>query len=308
MCTAMNIHGCFGRTLDLEHTYAEQVVICPRDFPLAMRHQPTIAHHHAIIGMATVAEGYPLYYDGMNECGLAMAGLHFPHSGAYGAAQEGDVASFELIPYVLGRCATLEEARAALAEVRVCGTPFSADFPPSKLHWMVADGKDSIVVESTAEGVQVHDNPVGVLTNEPPFPTQLAGWEAHAHLTADEPQETPPHLGRGSAAIGLPGDFSSPSRFVRGAFIAANSEDGGDPVGQFFHAMAAVEVPQGCLRLPDGRRVVSQYTACMDVAAGTYYFRTYGCHRIQAVRLTEPQGDALAAYPLPTCDYPAREN
>lgn len=308
MCTAMNIHGCFGRTLDLEHTYGEQVVICPRDFPLAMRHRPALTEHYAIIGMATVAEGFPLYYDGVNEHGLGMAGLNFPHSGAYVAATEGDVASFELIPYVLGRCATVAQAKAALAEIRVCDTAFSAAFLPTKLHWMIADAAASIVVESTADGMQVYDNPVGVLTNEPPFPTQLAEWGRYTHLTADEPQETPPHLGRGSGAIGLPGDFSSPSRFVRAAFIAANSEDGGDPVGQFFHAMAAVEVPRGCLRLPDGRQVVSQYTACMDLAAATYFFRTYGCHRIQAVRLTEPQGDALAAYPLPTCDYLAREN
>ena len=106
----------------------------------------------------------------------------------------------------------------------------------------------------------------------------------------------------------MPGDFTSPSRFVRGAFIAAHSEDGGDPVGQFFHAMAAVEVPRGCLRLPDGQSVVSQYTACMDMATGTYYFRTYGCHRIQTVRLTDPDGEAPVAYPLPSCDYLARQN
>ncbi|MBQ7088850.1 MAG: linear amide C-N hydrolase [Clostridia bacterium] len=308
MCTAMHAHGCFGRTLDLECTYAEQVVICPRDFPLRWRHLSAPERHYAIIGMATVAEGYPLYYDGMNEHGLAMAGLRFSHSGAYTAAQEGDVASFELIPYVLGRCATLDEARAALVGVRVCDTAFSAALPPSKLHWMVSDGKAALVVESTAEGVRVYDDPVGVLTNEPPFPIQLAEWEKHTHLTADEPQETPPHLGRGSGSLGLPGDFSSPSRFVRAAFIAAHSEADNDPVGQFFHAMAAVEVPRGCLRLPDGRRVVSHYTACMDLVAGTYYYRTYGCHRIQTVRLTDPEGDALAAYPLPTCDNLAREN
>ena len=298
MCTALHAHGCFGRTLDLEYGYAEQVVLSPRDFPLAMRHRPTLTRHYAILGMATVAEGFPLYYDAVNECGLAMAGLNFPHSALYAAAQERDVASFELIPFILGNCTTVEEAKTLLGQVRVCDTAFSEAYPPSPLHWMVADAAASVVVESTAEGMQVYDNPVGVLTNEPPFPVQLAEWETYALLTADEPPQTPPHLGRGSGAIGLPGDFSSPSRFVRAAFIAGHSEDGGDPVGQFFHAIGTVEVPRGCVRLPDGQYVTSRYTSCMDLGEKVYYYRTYGCHRIHAVRLTA-EGAALLTYPLP---------
>lgn len=303
MCTALHAHGCFGRTLDLEHTYAEQVVLTPRDFPFAWRHLPATKEHYAILGMAMVVDGYPLYYDGVNACGLAMAGLRFPHSCAYVAAREGDVASFELIPYVLGRCATVDEAKTALAQVRIGDTAFSDAYPPSPLHWMVADERKSIVVEATAEGVQVYDNPVGVLTNEPPFPDQLRHLDDFAHLTADEPSEPPPHLGRGSGAIGLPGDFSSPSRFVRAAFVAAHSEGDHNPVGQFFRAMATVEVPRGCLRLPDGKSVISQYTACMDLTNKIYYYRTYDCPRIQAVRMTEAAGDALVRYPLPTYDY-----
>ena len=172
MCTAMHIHGCFGRTLDLEHTYGEQVVLTPASFVLPMRHRPALTHHYAILGMAVVADGFPLYYDGVNECGLAMAGLNFPHSAVYAPARNDgqDVASFELIPYVLGGCATVAEAKEALADIRVCDTAFSAAFPPTGLHWMVADATASIVVESTAEGLQVYHNPIGVMTNEPPFP------------------------------------------------------------------------------------------------------------------------------------------
>ena len=306
MCTAMKIGDLFGRTLDLEYTYGERVVSCPRDFPLALRHRPALTHHHAILGMATIADGYPLYYDAVNECGLAMAALHFPHSGRY--ADEGEVASFEVIPYVLGQCATVGEAKQLLENVTVCDTAFSAALPPSPLHWMAADADAAIVVESTAEGVSVYDDPVGVMTNEPPFPDQLRRWAEYAHLSAYEPAETPPHSGRGSGAVGLPGDFTSPSRFARAAFVAAHSEAAEDPVGQFFEAMTAVTVPRGCLRLADGGRVVSQYTACMDLGRKIYYFRRYGQQRLHAVALTEPEGTALATYPLPTCDSVARQN
>ncbi|MBR3779395.1 MAG: linear amide C-N hydrolase [Clostridia bacterium] len=300
MCTALHAHGCFGRTLDLEYTYAEQVVMTPRDFSLALRHLPPLTRHYAILGMATVADGYPLYYDAVNEQGLAMAGLHFPHSGRYAPVTDGakNVASFELIPYILGQCADIQGARQVLQEIRVCDTAFSADFPPTRLHWMVADGTGALVVESTADRLAVYDNLIGVMTNEPPFPFQLARWKEFARLTPYEPDPTPPQWGRGSGSLGLPGDFTSPSRLARAAFVAAHSEAEENPVGQFFHAMATVEVPRGGLRLPDGRRVVSQYTSCMDLEQKVYYYRTYGCQRIHGVRLTEVEGNTLAAYPL----------
>ena len=296
MCTAMHMGGCLGRTLDLEYGYGEQPVLCPRDFTLRLRHLPNLTHHHAMLGMAAVAEGFPLYFDAINEYGLGMAGLHFPHSGRY--APTGEVASFELIPYILGRCATVAEAKEELRHVWVCDTPFSAAFPPTKLHWMVADTQESIVVESTAEGLAVYDNPLGVMTNEPPFPRQLHNWANRTPLTAQEPSVTPPQMGRGSGSEGLAGGFSSPARFQRGAFVAAHSEGGEDAVGQFFHAIGTVEVPRGCVRLPDGGRVTSRYTSCMDLKDGVYYYRTYDCHRIHGVRMTA-EGDALRTYPLP---------
>ena len=299
MCTAMKIGECFGRTLDLEYGYAEQVVLTPRNFPLPMRHRPALATHYAMLGMATVVDGFPLYYDAVNERGLAMAGLNFPHSGRYAPARQGDVTSFELILFVLGQCKSVVEAKELLAQTRVCDTSFSTDYPATRLHWMVADATESIVVESTAAGLTVYNNPIGVMTNEPTFDRQLAYWERFAPLTPNEPSPTPPHLGRGSGSLGLPGDFTSPSRLVRAAFAVANSRTENNPIGQFFHAMAMVEVPRGCVCLPDGQQVTSRYTSCMDMREKVYYYHTYGCHRIHGVRLTEPAGDALRTFPLP---------
>ena len=307
MCTAMKIGGCFGRTLDLEYGYAEQVVACPRDFPLPLRHRSPLATHYAILGTATVAEGFPLYYDALNEHGLAMAGLNFPHSAVYVPARDGDVATFELIPLVLGTCATVAEAKALLAGVRVCDTAFSPALAATRLHWMVADATASIVVEATAAGLTVYDNPIGAMTNEPTFDKQLAHWETFAYLTNQELSPTPPHLGRGGGSLGLPGDFTSPSRLVQAAFAAAHSEADSNPVGQFFHAMATVEVPRGCLRLPDGRYVTSRYTSCMDLSEKVYYIRTYGCTRIHGVKMVA-EGKALLAYDLPKGEEVMWEN
>lgn len=288
MCTALyrQAEGLFGRTLDLEYSYDEQVVVTPRAF---------LSNRYALMGTATVVENYPLYYDALNEVGLAMAGLNFPHSAAYPPEQAGanNVATYELIPTLLGQCGSVEEAVALLGRLHLCDRAFSSEYPSATLHWMLADRTRSVVVEATASGVQIYDNSVGVMANEPPFSEQLKHWADYAHLSHREPALTPTRLGRGSGCLGLPGDYTSPSRFVRAAFGVAGSLPGDEPIGQFFHLMSTVEVPRGMVCLPDGRPVISHYTCCMDLQNGVYYYRTYGCHRLRAVTL-HPE-DAIGA-------------
>lgn len=280
MCTALyqQTEGLFGRTLDLEHTYHEQVVTTPRG---------VMGNRYALVGTATVVEQTPLYYDGMNEAGLAMAGLNFPHSARFPPEKAGaeNMPVYALLPTLLGGCGSVDEAVTRLGQIHLCDRPFRPDYPTAPLHWMVADRQRAVVVESTAGGVQVYDNPVGVMTNEPPFPEQLRHWADYAHLSHREPTVTPPQLGRGSGSLGLPGDYTSPGRFVRAAFGAAGSRTATDPVGQFFHLMSTVEVPCGAVRLPKGGWVMSRYTCCMDLTRGVYYYRTYGGHRVYAVAL-----------------------
>lgn len=294
MCTALYLKDsrCFGRTLDLERTYGEQVTITPRRL---------LGNRYAIVGTATIADGYPLYYDGMNEMGLAIAGLNFPHSAHYPPPREGaeNIAIHQLIPTLLGDCDSVNAARKRLTNLHLCNRPFSAQYPVATLHWMLADRERAMVIEATTAGVQVYENSVGAITNEPPFPQQLEHWRRFAALTNREPVATPPHLGRGSESLGLPGDFTSPSRFVRAAFAAAHATETDNPVGEFFHKMATVEVPRGAITLTDGQQAISHYTCCMDLEKGVYYCRTYGAQRIDAVALREPEmnRDELIGYP-----------
>lgn len=105
MCTAATYQTrdfYFGRTLDYEFSYPSEVTITPRRFPLSFRHTGSMNEHYAIIGMAYVANGYPLYYDAINEKGLGMAGLNFVGNAAYAAPCEGkeNIAQFEFIPWI----------------------------------------------------------------------------------------------------------------------------------------------------------------------------------------------------------------
>ena len=309
MCTALIHNNLFGRTLDLERSYGEQVVVVPRRFPLAFRMQNVLSEHHAIIGMAHISLGQPLFYDGVNEHGLAMAALNFPHSAVYQPHRGGmvNLAAFELMSWVLARCSTVAQAQQLLEQVNVIGVDFSTDLPSTPLHWLIADRTQSIVAEPLADGLHLYENPTGVLTNEPPFPVQLAHLNNYLHLSTYPPQNHfAPTLplraySRGMGTLGLPGDWSSQSRFVRAAFAAHNSTAPAD-VTRFFRLMACVEVPGGCVRLEDGTEVLSIYTSCCDLNRGLYHYVTCTNRQISAIDLhrQDLNSNTLSHYPLIT--------
>lgn len=304
MCTAIwdRKNGLFGRTLDLEYTYDEQVVIASGGL---------FGGWYGMVGMATVVDGYPLYYDAVNEKGVAMAGLHFPLSCVYPPPRDGavNVGSFALIPTLLSRCASVEDVVAEMRRIYLCNAAFSAEYPPSPLHWLAADRHRAVAIEATAAGVQVLDNPAGVLTNEPPLSHQLSHLAQFGHLSPAHPTGWQTPIGRGGGAVGMPGDYTSASRFVRAAFGAAHAPDQQplDKIGGYFRRMAAVEIPPGWVQAEDGRWVVTHYTACIDLEHPTYYYRTAGCHRITAVHLADIP-DTLAGYPLHKQEDIAWEN
>ena len=312
MCTAItftNKDFFFGRTLDLEYTYGEEIVVTPRNYSILLREKPHMDKHYAIIGMAHVADNFPLYYDAVNEKGLCMAGLNFPGFAQYRASTDGkdNIATFELIPWILGQCANMEEVRDLLPTLQLTGTPFSPELSTTPLHWIIADQKECITVESVTEGIKIYENPVGVMTNNPPFNEQMLQLRNFMHLSP-----YPPHnhfspdidlkpYSRGMGAIGLPGDLSSQSRFVRAAFTKLNSIcPDSESVSQFFHIMDTVNQAKGCCRLDDGNHVVTQYTSCCNASKGIYHYTTYGNRRICAVDMhkTDLDNDQLISYPL----------
>ena len=308
MCTAVTYKNrYFGRNLDYDRSFGESVVITRRAFPFHFPEGQVLQKHHAIIGMAHVSENYPLYYDAMNEKGLAMAGLLFGENAVYHrpVAGKDNIPSWGLIPWILGQCGSVSEAEKLLFRLNLTDVPFSEELPPSPLHWMIADRERSLVVESMANGLHVYENPVGVLTNDPPFPFHLQNLHQYLSLTKEEPKnrfsekmELKP-FSRGMGALGLPGDLSSVSRFVRAAFVRANafSAEEGD-VSQFFHILGAVEQQRGCVHLGNGRYEITLYTSCCDLEKGVYYWKTYEDYSIQKTELAEGMLDGNGLHRL----------
>ncbi len=313
MCTAVTYQTkdfYFGRTLDNEFSYGDKVTITPRNYVFHFREKGNLETHYAMIGMAHVTENYPLYYDAVNEKGLGMAGLNFIGNAYYQEKIEGkaNIAQFEFIPWILSQCATVEEARNWIKKINIVNTPFNDILPVAQLHWILCDSKETITIEAVREGVKIYENPVGVLTNNPPFEQQMFALNNYRHLSTKERKNTFANgldlqtYSRGMGAIGLPGDLSSQSRFIRATFVKMNSisaDTEKESVSQFFHILNSVDQQRGCCDLGDGKYEITIFTSCCNTNKGIYYYTTYDNHQITAVDMNKENlsSNQLICYP-----------
>ena len=280
MCTAItfNPNGhYFGRTLDLVSHYNETVRVTPKGFDFKFSEEPAVKNRYSIIGMATVSDKYPLYYDAMNEKGLSIAGLNFPENAVYNDKKEGldNIAPFEFIPWVLSQCKDINEAKGLLLNVNLVNRNFSDDLPLSPLHWIVADKEKALTVEPMADGLKLHEKDMGVLTNNPPFSFHTLNLQNYFNLSSSDPEQrfslqTEELYSKGLGAFGLPGDCSSASRFIRAAFVKSNSVCENSKlaeINQFFHILGSVEQQRGCVKVKDDYKL-TVYTSCCDLDEG----------------------------------------
>ncbi|WP_288342061.1 choloylglycine hydrolase [uncultured Dubosiella sp.] len=315
MCTALNYtngHHYIGRNLDWDFDFPNDVVVTPRNYPFQWRNGKTCTSHNALIGMAIIQNDYPLYFEAANDKGLGMVGTAFAGFAKYFPKAEGkdNVATFELIPYVLTQASTLQEARALFDNMNIWDIPFSEQQPTSPMHWIVGSKEGSFVVESTKDGLKVYDNNWGVLTNAPTFDWMSYNMANYVNLTRHEPtiQFAPDMKGidlfsRGLGSSGLPGGVDSVSRFVRVAFTNLNSVCDLDPqknVAQFFHILSNVQQVRGEAEIKPGVFEITQYACCIDTDTGIFYYSTYYNQSLTAVDMNKEDLEAktLVSYPV----------
>lgn len=307
MCTAIVYKGrdtYFGRNLDLHFHYRESVTVTPRKYPFPWDSL------YAIIGIATVQDNYPLYYDGVNEMGLAMAGLNFPGIAYYPPKCKGKdaIAPYEFIPWVLSRFSCAKEAVQAIRRIQIADIPFSQELPNTPLHFILCDKENCYTIEPTRKGIVIYENPVGVLTNSPDFPYHLYNLCNYQNLSsASAENRLSPSLSllpysNGMGAFGLPGDLSSASRFVKAAFTLQNAlkkDEEASAVNQFFHILGAVYQQEGCVKVGN-QWEKTVYTSCCNLDKGIYYYSTYDNTQLTAVHLYHEDlyGHKLISYPL----------
>lgn len=273
MCTAIKYDNFFGRNLDLWCHYESSVVITEAG---------RLNNRYPIMGMAAVVDGYPLYFDGMNDRGLAMAGLNFPGNAVYYPFDKNkkNISPFELIPHIIGNFSSVASVKRELESVNVLDKPFSEKLPLSPLHWMISDKNESIVLETTAEGMRVYDDPHHILTNNPTFDIQSFNLRNYRNLCAEGKQGD---YSLGMGALGLPGDLSSMSRFVRGDFYIKNSPEGLG-ASHLFRLLWSVAMPKGAVITPEGSEEYTQYTCCCDLVNNKYYYTAYEDLNVKCVQ------------------------
>ncbi len=299
MCTAVTYKtkdSYFGRTLDHDSTYSGEIVITPRNYPLYFSTKGTLKNHYAMIGIANVEENYPLYYDAVNEKGVAMAGLNDTESSISSKLKNSkdNIAQFEFIPWILSQCATLKEVKVLLDKINIVQLQLLNQLSSMKLHWIISDRKASITVELKEGKLKVYENIPGVLTNNPSFDVQMFSLNNYMHLSPANPKNTfsskldLKEYSLGMGTLGLPGGFSSQSRFIRACFIKLNSTSSSseeESISQLFHILSSVEQPRGCCYQNDNQYILTLYTSCCNLNKGIYYYTTYDNHQITSINM-----------------------
>lgn len=310
MCTGLALETkdglhLFGRNMDIEYSFNQSIIFIPRNFKCVKRsNKKELTTKYAVLGMGTIFDDYPTFADGMNEKGLGCAGLNFPIYVSYSKEDiEGktNIPVYNFLLWVLANFSSVEEVKEALKNANIVDIPISENIPNTTLHWMISDitGK-SIVVEQTKEKLNVFDNNIGVLTNSPTFDWHVANLNQYVSLRYNQVPEFKlgdqalTALGQGTGLVGLPGDFTPASRFVRVAFLRdamiKNDKDSIDLI-EFFHILNNVAMVRGSTRTIEEKSDLTQYTSCMCLEKGIYYYNTYENNQINAIDMNKENLD-----------------
>ena len=308
MCTGIRYTDGSGnlylaRNLDWTTGYGERVVLTPTGYATKSPFGAVPEIKHAVIGMGIVEEDTPLYFDCGNDAGLAVAGLNFPGYAQYADGPvEGktNVAAFEFPLWVASQFASVDEAEAALGNVAIVDRPINEKFPSSMLHWIIGDSKRAIVVEYTSSGMHVFHDDVDVLTNQPGFEWHHENLRNYLNLSPGFPEEVvlnQAHLvpfGSGSQMRGIPGDYYSPSRFVRASYVNAHypqktTEE--ENVSRAFHTLQQVAMVDGSAAMGTGEYEKTIYTGLFSAQTMTYYWNTYDDPAVQSAAMADHKAD-----------------
>ena len=270
MCTSVSArspHGCFfSRNLDLEYEFGDGIIFVPREWELRLRCGKIIREHAAFLGVGIMRDGYPLLADGMNEWGLSIAGLRYVDVGATDRCTDHDfLAQFEIIPYLLATCKSVADVRRELLKFEIRDIKFDADTENQPMHFHASGHDGDIVLEPDGTELKIYENTVGVLTNAPDFPSQLRSMERCLKYGDASGIE--------SGAQAMPGDYSSPSRFVRAALLLKNFKEHGESADDLYDLMRCVAPPKGAVIKENGLLHYTRYTAIMDTENLCYRVR-----------------------------------
>ncbi len=294
MCTAMSIKTnknevIFGRTMDFSYELDPKIYVIPKNYEWNNSFNDyTFNNKYKIIATGQNMDKLILV-DGMNEMGLGVASLYFQGEAHYDEKQQYSnyisVGSTELVHFLLGYCCDVDEVIEILNKIQIIGIEDEITSSIAPLHWIIVDKNNKcITIEQTKNGLTIYDNPVKVLSNSPNFDWHITNLNNYINLSNIQMEEkeikniTLKPFGQGGGTFGLPGDYTSPSRFIRTVFIKNNtyfSDNTLENVNTCFNIMKSVTIPKGVIMTKRGTYDYTQYTSFMNLSTGDYYFNTY---------------------------------
>lgn len=250
---------------------------------------------YGVVGLAVEVKEF--IAEGINEAGLSAGLFFFPRYGSYTPYTSTDnsstLADLQVVQWILTQFSSIDELKQNIDGVNIVGLEDGA-----VVHWRIGepDGKQ-VVMEIVGGKVSFYDNTVGVLTNAPGFEWHLANLENYVNLRPGSAtnytlgRQLLQPIGGSSAMLGLPGDFTPPSRFVRAAFFrntAPQRKDGYDTVLQAFHILNNFDVPIA-VENPDEQTLPSatQWTSAIDLTARKVYYKTAYNNSIRVIDLSQ---------------------
>lgn len=318
-CTGIQLQtedGTFvsGRTLEFGISFDISIIVVPRNYEFAGQTSLGAGKKwkakYASVGVMLADNEVIL--DGINEKGLSVGSFYFPGFAGYSVTkpenQAISMSSSDITQWIVSQFATVDEVRAAIENGEVAISPvLTPGFPPQvqPFHFIVYDkGGKSLVIEPLDGKLVLHDNPLGTMANSPTFDWHMTNLRNYVALN---PNNVPPvsifgetfkQLGQGSGMLGLPGDFTPPSRFVRAAVFSAtaipekNAEKG---IQQVFHILNNFDIPVGVAREVHDGVIHSDYTmltVARDSKNNRFYYNTYDDQTIRMVDLSKFDPDA----------------
>ena len=292
MCTSLKLkykeRYVFGRNLDLEYHFNEGVIALNESYLMKYKFLKEEKANKEILGIGSLIDDYPLFAEAMNEDGLCIAGLNYPGNAYYHENIEENkinLAPYELINYLLIHAKNVDDVKEISKNIHLVAKSFKEGLPLSYLHYLISDKDKSIVLEPDKDGIKIYDNSYEVLTNNPSFPFHLENVKQYGNLSnkyylnnLTNKSDLKPFC-IGLNAHGLPGDFSSPSRFIKTLYLKEKAEENltseEELINEAFHIFSSVSVIKGSALTSENKSEITIYTSVLDPFNFVYYYKTY---------------------------------
>lgn len=307
MCTSMTFRTkeneiFLGRTMDFSYDIQPQFYVTPTEF-IWMNSANNLAMKdtYRFIGLGQELDGLLVFFDGVNEHGFAAATLYFAGYAQYdtftASSSTVQIPSFDFLHYILGNCASIMDLERILHNVSIMGVMDPVTHSIAPLHWIATDRSGRcVVIELTDRGLELIENPIGVMTNSPNFEWHLTNLRNYIEAS---PVQTPTAtwdsvvltpFGQGGGTIPLPGGYTSPERFVRVAYLKSNvpeANDATEAIISCFHILESVTIPKGAILTNKNTFDYTKYTAFINTKTCEYHYKAYDDLEVHTVSLFE---------------------